>query len=171
MAPGLFGPDLPLTRAQFAALIVRAEGWAGAPGPAFADVPASAWYGDAVRAAAGQDVLGGTSPLTFSPDLALTRAMLAALVPRVAGLRHVADDEASAPLPHPLRDAGSIEGSRVAASVHVLADADSLAPGAATRVHAYAHDAAGYIIPALFAWSASGGDVRHRGPTRPTSRL
>src|SRR5579875_1284510 len=108
VAPGVFAPAQPLTRAQFAALLVRAEGWAGTPGPSFADVAPSDWFAGAVEAVAGQDVIEGTGPTTFAPNAPLTRAMVAALLPRAIGLRHVADDEAGTALP--FSDAAAVPG-------------------------------------------------------------
>lgn len=103
---GEFLPASPLTRAQFAALLVRAENWTGSPGPSFADVPSGAWFTAVVTAAAGQDVVQGTGPDTFSPDAPITRAQAAVILVRTLGLNHVADDEAKAALPY--SDAASI---------------------------------------------------------------
>ena len=52
---------------------------AGSPAPTqtetgFDDVPAAAWYAEAVRWAAEHEITAGTSPTTFSPALPCTRA-------------------------------------------------------------------------------------------------
>lgn len=44
--------------------------------PAFADVPASAYYADAVKWAVEQGITSGTSATTFSPDMSCTRAQI-----------------------------------------------------------------------------------------------
>lgn len=47
------------------------------------------------------------------------------------------------------------EGARVAAYVHVVPAAGTVEAGGRMQVRAYAHDAAGYIVPARFRWRSS----------------
>ena len=51
----------------------------------FSDVAADAWYADAVEYARDNGLMSGTSTTTFSPDTSMTRAMLAAVLYRLAG--------------------------------------------------------------------------------------
>ena len=51
----------------------------------YSDVPADAWYMEAVSQASELGLMMGTSDLTFSPDLPLSRAMLATTLYRLAG--------------------------------------------------------------------------------------
>lgn len=50
---------------------------------AFADIPAGAWYADAVKLCYEAGVLNGTSETTFSPQETLTTAQLEVLMARV----------------------------------------------------------------------------------------
>ena len=50
---------------------------------AFADIPAGAWYADAVKLCYEAGVLNGTSETTFSPQETLTAAQLEVLMARV----------------------------------------------------------------------------------------
>lgn len=75
-SPDRFSPKQSCTRAQTVTLLWRA---AGSPAPqtegcAFTDVPADAWYYDAVRWAAEQGVVAGTGQDCFSPNRICTRA-------------------------------------------------------------------------------------------------
>ena len=51
----------------------------------FSDVAANAWYADAAQYVRDNGVMSGTSSTTFSPDLTMTRAMLATVLYRAAG--------------------------------------------------------------------------------------
>ena len=53
--------------------------------PAFADVPASAYYADAVKWAVEQGITSGTSATTFSPDMSCTRAQIVTFLWRANG--------------------------------------------------------------------------------------
>ena len=74
---GKFSPDAACTRAQVVAFLWRAEG-SDAAGTAnsFADVPANAYYTDAVNWAVENSITGGTSATTFSPAANCTRAQI-----------------------------------------------------------------------------------------------
>lgn len=56
-----------------------------AAAPAFTDVPADAWYAQAVLYCREQGLVRGTADHTFSPDRSMTRSMLAAVLYRLAG--------------------------------------------------------------------------------------
>ena len=51
----------------------------------FTDIDDNAWYAEAVRFCSEQGIMGGTANTTFSPDVSMTRAMLAAGLYRMAG--------------------------------------------------------------------------------------
>lgn len=51
----------------------------------FSDVAADAWYADAAQYVRDNGVMSGTSATAFSPDLTMTRAMLATVLYRAAG--------------------------------------------------------------------------------------
>lgn len=53
--------------------------------PAFADVPASAYYADAVKWAVEQGITSGTSATTFSPNMSCTRAQIVTFLWRANG--------------------------------------------------------------------------------------
>ena len=72
-----FSPDAPCTRAQIVTFLWRAEGRPAARGAVrFADVPADAWYFNAVRWAVSRGVTTGSSSTAFSPDAPCTRAQI-----------------------------------------------------------------------------------------------
>ena len=57
---------------------------AAAPDHTFSDVPANAWYADAVSWCWETGILSGTSASTFGPSGTMTRAMLATVIYRMA---------------------------------------------------------------------------------------
>ena len=94
---GMFMPSRPMTRAQMAALLSRAEGWPqDGIGPAFRDVASGDWYFGAVEAAASHEAMGGLGGGRFDPNGTETQADAVVSVVRVLGLQHVADDDAPA---------------------------------------------------------------------------
>lgn len=98
---GLFAPNSPLTRAQFAALLARLyQVPAGTVGPAFTDVPSSAWFAADVEDAAGLGWMEGVAPGLFEPSAPITRAEAAVVLARVLGLGQVATDENHLPIPY-----------------------------------------------------------------------
>jgi hypothetical protein len=82
--PTTFAPSQMATRAQCAALLVRALGMPKSDaGHAFTDVSDSAWYAGDVAAAAKAGIIKGTSAGMFSPDQGISRAELAVMIGRV----------------------------------------------------------------------------------------
>ena len=57
----------------------------------FTDVPADAYYAEAVRWAVAQGITAGTSVSTFSPDSGCTRAQIVTFLWRAAGSPVVSD--------------------------------------------------------------------------------
>ena len=83
---GLFGPDHPLTRAQFAQILYNKEGRpAVTGGSTFADVATNAWCAPAVAWAVEQGIAGGYGNGLFGPDDNITREQLAVMLWRYAG--------------------------------------------------------------------------------------
>ena len=80
-----FEPDAPVTRAQVVTFLYRNAGSPSASGStSFADVPADAYYADAVRWAVPQDITAGTSVNAFSPDESCTRAQIVTFLYRAS---------------------------------------------------------------------------------------
>lgn len=81
---GSFHPDQPVTRAQFAAMLVRALKLVDDPVNAqrFADVPRDAWCRGAVGAAVAAGIVQGYSQHSFGPNDVITREQMAAMVAR-----------------------------------------------------------------------------------------
>lgn len=96
-----FSPDAPCTRGQMAVLLWKA---AGRPEPkggdcGFTDVPADAYYREAVLWAVEQGITTGTGGGCFSPNRSVTRAQAVTFLARMAGVT----DEASM-IPHGFTD-------------------------------------------------------------------
>ncbi len=81
-----FGPEDPLSRAQFAQILHNKAGrpvvnyllW-------YEDVAADAWYTEAIRWATSQRIVDGYGDGRFGPDDSITREQLAAMLWRYAG--------------------------------------------------------------------------------------
>ena len=58
---------------------------------AFSDVPADAWYADAVAYCQQNGIMSGTTATTFAPEATLTRAMLATVLHRMSSTPAVSD--------------------------------------------------------------------------------
>lgn len=80
-----FSPDASCTRAQLVTFLWRA---AGSPAVNYAmnfnDVDGGAYYAEAVRWAASEKVVEGTTAETFAPDTAVTRAQVVTMLYRFA---------------------------------------------------------------------------------------
>jgi hypothetical protein len=83
---GRFAPDSPLTRAQFAAILVRALGLTLHRTGAFSDVPAEAWYAQSVDTAAADGLVSGLGDGSFSPAGSISRQAAAVIALRAARL-------------------------------------------------------------------------------------
>ena len=86
IAPTLFGPDEPVTRAQFATMLHR---MACLPAPggvaSFVDLRAGAFYRAAVDWMVGEGITTGKTPTMFGPDDFMTRGEFAAFMHRFVG--------------------------------------------------------------------------------------
>lgn len=92
-----FDPDATMTRAEFAAIVVRGLGLSEKAGSVFADVPADSWYAGYVGSAYSYGIVSGVSAGAFNPDGTITREEAAVMVARAArlcGLDTALDDGA-----------------------------------------------------------------------------
>ena len=81
-----FAPEGTCTRAQIVTFLWRANGSPASGGTnPFTDVPADAWYTDAVLWAVENGITTGTSATTFSPDAGCTRGQVATFLWRSQG--------------------------------------------------------------------------------------
>ena len=83
---GVFAPDKPMTRAQFAAIVVRGLGLPEKAGNRFDDVAANQWYAQVVETANAYGIIGGKGNNLFDPEGLITRQEAAAMVTRAAKL-------------------------------------------------------------------------------------
>ncbi|TEB16747.1 Endo-1,4-beta-xylanase A precursor [Pelotomaculum sp. FP] len=81
-----FEPDRTMTRAEFAAIVVRALGLPPANDAVFTDVAATNWYAPYVGTAYARGIVNGTSETVFSPASTIAREEAAAMVARAAKL-------------------------------------------------------------------------------------
>ncbi|MEK8132471.1 S-layer homology domain-containing protein [Paenibacillus filicis] len=77
-----FQPERSITRAEFAALVVRALGLEPSGSGTFKDVSASDWFAGVVGAAASAKLVDGYEDGTFRPNATINREELAAMVVR-----------------------------------------------------------------------------------------
>lgn len=81
----LFAPEQPVTRAQFAAMLVRALGVSPAKDASavpFKDVDRAAWYASSVAAAYSRGLVSGRDEAVFAPDEQITREEMAVMIVR-----------------------------------------------------------------------------------------
>lgn len=99
---GAFRPALPVTRAEFAKMLVLALDMTPQGGETeFTDVPPDAWYAPYVAAADQRNLMHGTSPTLFRPNEVLSREAAAMIVVRVLRLTQTA--------PLPFGDSATID--------------------------------------------------------------
>jgi len=148
VAPGRFAPDRPVTRAQAAVAVAAYLGLARVAHDeaslpcTFTDCGAiPAWAAGAVHVAADLGLLRGSGNGALHPGASLERAEAAELLSRLRAVR-------------PAQVAA--EGGRVARTAYLALGSGAVPPGAEVAVRAFAHDAAGYIVPAAFTFTVSG---------------
>ncbi|MEW6457798.1 MAG: S-layer homology domain-containing protein [Bacillota bacterium] len=109
VAPGLFAPERPVTRAELCAMLVRLfdpQPPAGTPARSFDDIPPGAWYAADVDRAAQSGFVAGRPGGRFYPQEFITRQEMVTLLVRAAGIPGAAGDiEASL---QPYADAGDV---------------------------------------------------------------
>ena len=81
-----FGPNDTMTRAQFAAIVVRGLGLPLMTTNNFSDVKAGSWYASYVGTAYSYGIVNGRTATTFDPEGTITRQEAAAMVARAAKL-------------------------------------------------------------------------------------
>ncbi len=125
VGPSTYAPDAPVTRAQFASILVRtfARGYDTPLPPGivrFADVAVDSVHREAIGSLVRADVAAGTSPITFAPGRPLTREQTASFLTRAATIL-LAEDLVALPTARPASD--DAYGSRMrAAWVHLFDD-------------------------------------------------
>lgn len=80
VAEDAFAPELPASRGMVVSILHRLSGSPATNAAIFEDVSPDDWYGQAVAWAASEGIASGTSAETFSPNAAVTREQLAALL-------------------------------------------------------------------------------------------
>ncbi|PZE21279.1 S-layer homology domain-containing protein [Paenibacillus xerothermodurans] len=99
MTDTTFEPERNVTRAEFAALVVRALGIDQRTASSrFSDVSSSDWYGSDVSSAVYAEIIDGYEDNTFRPNDAIKREELAAMVIRALEYAGVEADGSSAAL-------------------------------------------------------------------------
>ncbi|WP_246096495.1 alpha/beta hydrolase-fold protein [Paenibacillus sinopodophylli] len=105
-----FAPNRQVTRAEFAALLVRSLGLkeqAGSVNP-FADVSESSWYHSAVVTAYQNGIIKGSSKDRFSPLATITREEMAVMIFNAYQVNHQADAVNDVDLLGRFKDSGQI---------------------------------------------------------------
>ncbi|MHA6531252.1 chitobiase/beta-hexosaminidase C-terminal domain-containing protein [Paenibacillus sp. BAC0078] len=109
---GMFTPDADITRAEFAAIIVRGLGLklenSAAP---FTDVKASDWYSGAVQAAYAANLINGFEDGSFRPADKITREQAMTIIAKamkITALKDKLPGKAADELLSPFTDAGSV---------------------------------------------------------------
>jgi hypothetical protein len=93
---GTFDGNALITRAEFAAIIVRALGLPENGTSGFADVPAGAWYYGAVGKASEYGIIYGRGNNLFDPTAYITRQEAMAMIRRAAVITELADQGGNA---------------------------------------------------------------------------
>lgn len=100
---GMFRPNAPITRAEFATMVNRVFGFVKDTGKSFADVKVSDWFAKDISIAATQGYLGGMGQGMAAPSLKLSREQAAVIIGRVmklsddSGKTDFKDDEQISP--------------------------------------------------------------------------
>lgn len=85
---GIFAPDADITRAEMAQVYVNLLGLTEkADISSFTDIPADAWYADAVAKCVAAGIFSGTSMTTFSPSAPITREQIFVTFGHAIGLQ------------------------------------------------------------------------------------
>ncbi|WP_237391563.1 X2-like carbohydrate binding domain-containing protein [Paenibacillus dendrobii] len=111
---GIFEPDRQITRAEFAAILVRGLGLQNeAEGSTFSDVNSSSWYASAIRTAMENKLINGYEDGSFRPDAMVTREqamhMIANAMSMTGLLSKLSDTQQEAPLAK-FKDASDVAG-------------------------------------------------------------
>lgn len=82
----LFEPDAAMTRAEFAAIVVKGLGLPETGGTAFSDVAAETWYYSYINTAYAYGIVTGKSETQFVPEGTITREEAAVMTARAAAV-------------------------------------------------------------------------------------
>ncbi|GEM_PF-2518855 len=107
VSDGVFDGDRNITRAEFAAMIVRALGLPAHGQAAFSDVPAEAWYSGAVATAAEYGIVVGVGHNKFAPHTNISRQEAMAVLYNAAKLTPYVDQGIDNALIRTFRDYGT----------------------------------------------------------------
>ena len=89
----LFAPEETMDRGMFVTVLWRLEGMpAAAENATFSDVPADAWYSEAVAWAQSKGIVNGIGGSRFDPTGKVTREQAATILYRYAGAQNVGGD-------------------------------------------------------------------------------
>jgi len=92
----IFEPDRDITRAEFAAIIVRALGLKPGTGSnRFSDVTDTTWYGDYVKTASEYKIISGYGNGQFGPDDRVTREQALSMIARAMSITRLKADLAA----------------------------------------------------------------------------
>jgi hypothetical protein len=109
---GNFRPDQPITRAEFAAYMVRGLGLRGQQGAiSFTDVSEDDWYHNVAGTAGAYGLIRGFADGRFAGSDGITREQAMAIIARamsLAGLQGVAADESEHEILRPFTDAARV---------------------------------------------------------------
>ncbi|MFC0213482.1 S-layer homology domain-containing protein [Paenibacillus chartarius] len=149
VTPQEFRPEATVTRAEFAAMLVRALGLPVPAGgadtaAAFTDVDSGAWYREAVIAAASHGLATGLADGRFGPDDTITREQMAVMIGRAHEALKLKSTGSTASVLDAYTDGGSVQGWAQEQVVLALQEgymqgmtADTFAPqGVTTRAQA-----------------------------------
>ncbi|MDI4647960.1 S-layer homology domain-containing protein [Cohnella hashimotonis] len=121
---GLFSPDREVTRAEFAAIVVRGLGLKPESGDSsFSDVAAGDWHGAAIATASAYGLIDGFADGTFRPNDKLTREQAMVIVSKaltITGLQGKLSIPSADAALRPFKDAAAVSAwaqEGVAASV------------------------------------------------------
>ncbi|MFC3800873.1 S-layer homology domain-containing protein [Cohnella sp. GCM10012308] len=106
---GAFHPNRDITRAEFAAIVVRGLGLKSeSAGISFPDVAQNAWYRAAVGTAAQLGLINGFEDGTFRPSDKITREQAMALIAKAMSLTGLTAEGSASDALHPFGDASQV---------------------------------------------------------------
>jgi len=132
-----FHPDAPITRAQFAAIVIRGLGLSeNGTTSAFSDVTPGDWYMGAVAKAHEYGIIQGYEDGTFRPNRTVTREEAMAMIARAmqwTGLRTEVSSQDAAAILSSFTDGAEISGWAVHAAAAVVSN--GLVQGSNAELH------------------------------------